>query len=277
MVERLESKTQSLNETLKLSKLDFNEIFYRRLLRNFGFKTNGPAFEALAASIPFGILSKHAGSQFQIEALLFGQAGLLHTRLKDKYPKQLLSEYAFLAGKYGLKSINKGTIKFLRMRPSNFPTLRISQFANVMFKTGGLLHQMLEAQKLNEVISLFRCQASEYWDTHYRFEKISKKSTKLLGLSSIHLILINTVIPFLFIYGKLTDKLEIQQRAIEWLEQIPAEKNAITTGFIDVGLTIHSAMHSQAAIQLKSHYCDQKRCLECGIGLELLKPLKTVN
>lgn len=275
MVERLENKTELLHETLKHSKLDFNEIFYRRLLRNFGFKTNGPSFETLASSLSLGVLAKHSSSQFQLEALLFGQAALLHSGLKDKYPNQLREEYNFLAGKYGLEPVNKGTIKFLRMRPSNFPTLRISQFANLLFKTAGLLHKMLEAKKMSEVASLFRCQASEYWNDHYRFDKVSKKSTKLLGKSSIHLLLINTVIPFLFIYGKITNQQDLQQRAIEWLEQIPAEKNALTANFVKFGLSIDSAMHSQAVIQLKKHYCDQKRCLECGIGLEILKPSKS--
>lgn len=277
MVERLEEKTESINLVLRNSKQDFTEVFYQRLLRNFGFKTNGQAFETLANSLLFGILAKHTGNQFQLEALLFGQAGLLHERYKDGYARDLFQEYEFLAGKYSLTAINPGTIKFMRMRPSNFPTLRISQFANVLFRAEGLLHKILEAEKLNEVFSLFKCQASVYWEDHYRFDKLSKKSAKLLGKGSIHLILINTVIPFLFVYGKIKNNREIQNRAIEWLEKIPAEKNAITNGFKNAGLEIHHAMHSQSLLQLKSSYCDRKRCLECGIGHGILKPEKAIK
>ncbi len=272
MVERLETKSESILALYREAGSDFIEAFYRRLLRNFGFRTNGPAFESLAVSVPFNILSKHINNLKQLEALLFGQAGLLRDSFRDKYPVELLREYQFLREKYKLIPLNNGTIRFLRMRPPNFPTIRLSQFANLMWKTTGLLHSILEAKRLKQVSELLRCEASPYWVTHYRFDKVAGRNAKIMGKHSVDLILINTIIPYLFVYGKLNNSESLQGKAIDWLEEIPPEKNAIIKRFKQIGIISHNAMESQALIQLKSTYCDHKKCLSCGIGRELLNP-----
>ena len=272
MVERLELRSQQITDSLDRSGHDFRETFYQKLLRNFGFRTNGDAFEALARSLPSKILTRHAGNNLQLEALLFGQAKLLSERCKDDYVIELRKEYAFLSGKYNLRPLKSGTVRFLRMRPANFPTIRLTQFADLLTKTSGILHSILEADRLNVVIDLFRCETSPYWTRHYRFGKSSGFRKKVLGKNSVYLILMNTIIPFLFTYGRMTQKEYLAEKALDWLEEIPPEKNAITRGFAKAGIKTRNAMETQAVIQLKKTYCDLKKCLQCGIGRELLRP-----
>lgn len=270
MAERLEDKANAVQSELNLSDNDFHEVFYRKLARNFGFSTNADAFESLANVLPLKLLGKYNNSLKQIEALLFGQAGLLTKDYTDEYTEQLYKEYLFLSEKHQLKPIKLSSWKFMRMHPANFPTIRISQFANIIHRSSGLLHKILETEKLSDVISLFKTQTSSYWTTHYRFGKTTKLKVKSLGKSSIDLLLINTIIPFAFVYGKQTASELIQDKAIRWLEQIKPERNYITRHFKERGVQCQNAMHSQALIQLKKKYCDQKRCLECRIGYLLL-------
>lgn len=271
MAERLEQKATAIQEELSATNQDFQEVFYRKLARNFGFKTNADAFESVASGLPLSLLIKHKTDIFQIEALVFGQSGLLHNQLKDDYPRNLKTEYLFLSEKYDLEPIDARRWKFMRMRPSNFPTIRLAQFAQVIYKSSGLLNQILEAGKLNDLITLFKTETSPYWKDHFRFDKLSPEKTKTLGIASIHLILINTIIPFLFVYGNQKNDKKLQQKAIDWLEEVKAERNTITQKFADIGLQAKNAMHSQALIQLKINYCDEKRCLDCRIGHTLLK------
>ena len=270
MAERLEEKAAQVHSELSNSQNDFQEVFYRKLARNFGFKTNGDIFELLATSLPLRLLLKHNNNLLQIEALLFGQAGLLRMSFAEKYPEQLYKEYLFLAKKYNLSPIDAKPWKFMRMRPANFPTIRISQFANIIYRSSGLLHKILETEKLSDVVALFKIQASPYWTTHFRFGKETKPKVKELGIASIHLLLINTIIPFTFVYGKQTGSEVLMEKAVNWLEQIKAENNSITRHFKDRGIKANNAMQSQALIQLKNNYCDKKRCLECRIGYLLL-------
>ncbi|MCF6170303.1 MAG: DUF2851 family protein [Bacteroidales bacterium] len=271
MAERLEEKTKRVFGELHVSGYDFHEVFYRELARNFGFGTNAAVFGSLAVSLPLKILAKHNNSLLQIEALLYGQAGLLNTKLTGDYPVRLYKEYLFLSEKYRLKPIDPSRWKFMRMRPANFPTIRISQFANVIYRSSGLLHKMLEADKLPDIISLFKTQASSYWTDHFRFGKKTSPKNKILGDSSINLLLINTVVPFTFVYGKQTASEAMTDKALQWLEEIKAENNNITCNFTDRGIRPRNAMQSQALIQLKNNYCDKKRCLDCRIGYLLLK------
>jgi len=271
MIERLDQKAGLIEEELKKTNNDIQEVFYRKLSRNFGFRTNADTFESLAISLPLKTLIKHKNSLLQIESLLYGQGGMLKRNYKDVYPNELKAEYLFLAEKYNLKAINNRSWKFMRMRPSNFPTIRLSQFSQIIFKSSGLLNEILEAKKLTDVINLFQTETSPYWEDHFRFDKKSPAKLKQLGLSSIHLLLINTIVPFLFVYGKLKHDHHMQQKSVDWLEQIKAEQNSITRKFSKIGLKPKNAMHSQAVLQLKQHYCDYKRCLDCRIGNELLK------
>ncbi|HEY9115898.1 MAG TPA: DUF2851 family protein [Bacteroidales bacterium] len=270
MTERLEQKTIKIIAEIEKTNHDLQEAFYHKLAENFGFKTNSFAFEKLAASLPLKILAKHASNQFQIEALLFGQAGMLGQVVQDDYPLSLQKEYTFLAEKYKLQPIDKKLWKLMRLRPANFPTIRISQFAYIVFQLSGNFNKILEAKKLTDVISLFQSNTNSYWDNHFQFDKKVAVRKKTLGASSINLVMINTVIPFLFIYGKTKGSHEMQERAVQWLEKIKAENNVIIRRFIALNIRPENAMQSQALLQLKNEYCDKKRCLECRIGHFLL-------
>jgi len=269
-IERLEEKALVIAQQLEHSRQDFTEIFYRRLCRNFGFNTNADAFELLAKSLPFQILSKHLDRHDQVEALLFGQSGMLSKKFTDTYPNSLKTEYHFLSEKYQLKPLNPKIWRFLRMRPSNFPTIRLSQFAALLLSGTGFLTKMLELNRLNDLRTLFKVKAHGYWLDHSNFDRVSKPKSVQLGNSSIDLLFINTVIPFTFIYGKIFKLQEVQDKALLWYEEIKAEKNAIINKFISLGLKIENAKQSQAALQLKTNYCDKKRCLECRFGHALI-------
>jgi hypothetical protein len=269
MVERLEEKSLAIHEELNITNQDFTEVFYRKLARNFGFKTNADAFEQLACSLPFTLLSKHHDDIFQLEALLYGQAGLLSEKFIDEYPKKIQDEYEFLRKKYNLESGAKKKWKFMRMRPANFPTIRISQFAQLIHDSE-IIIKILETKNLKNVIQLLKVSATDYWMDHFRFDKKSDRKVKTLGPSSVNLILINTIIPFLFVYGRIKNDPVMQQRALNWLEKLPPEENHITSGFIELGFKPSNAIQSQALIQQKMKYCDMKLCLNCRIGHHLL-------
>ncbi len=270
-IERLERKATEIEQMLHKSKNDFREIFYQRLLRSYGFKTNSEAFEQLAFSLPYSILAKHKYHLPQLEALLFGQAGMLQEHFSDKYPQQLQAEYQFLSQKYGLKAIQPEVWKFMRMHPQNFPTLRIAQFAHLFCRSTALLQKILEAEKLPNVISLLQTETSGYWQTHFRFGKPGISAPKKMGKQSLQLILINTIIPFVFVYGKHTNRQHLCEKAVDWLVSMPPEKNYITRNFNLIGIKAENAMQSQALIHLKTLYCENKQCLHCAIGHQLLK------
>ncbi|RLD49312.1 MAG: DUF2851 domain-containing protein [Bacteroidetes bacterium] len=269
-IERLEDKANSIREKLKDNKQDFSEIFYRQLGRNFGFNTNSDAFELLTKSLPFSLVGKHMDRIDQLEALFFGQAGLLKGPLKDNYPQSLYREYLFLQKKYDLVPVETKLWRFMRMRPSNFPTTRISQFVHLLHSVSGMLNKILEHDNLNELYALFDVQANAYWQDHSYFDSPSKPKSTRLGQASIDILLINTIIPFTFIYGKIFNEENIQNKALIWYEQIKPERNKITNGFTSLGLIIDNAKHSQAVIQLKKNYCDKKRCLRCRFGHVLI-------
>ena len=271
MVDRLQEKANLFERDIKNSAGNFQEIFYQKLSRNFGFKTNSDAFEQLARSLPLTILLKHINNRFQLEAMLYGQAGLLSRSYKETYPANLKSEYEFLKQKYNLKPLKIGIWKFMRMRPTNFPTIRISQFAGLLHQSGGLFQKIPEMKRLTDVVSLLTVSASDYWNNHYRFGKKSLGKRKTMGVASAHLIIINTIIPFVFVYGKQMSVQGMQQKALSWLEQLKPENNKIVRLYRDLGFPIQNAMHTQAVIHLKNHYCDQKRCLECRIGQKILR------
>jgi hypothetical protein len=270
-VERLEKRAGAIGAELDANKYDFQEVFYRKLARAFGFNTNSQAFEMLAVSLPFSILTKHRDNLLQLEALLFGQAGFLNEEHSDDYPNKLKHEYLFLSHKYNLLPNDKKLWKFMRLRPSNFPTIRISQFASLIQKAEGVLTRIFESEKLATVVSLFQCSSSHYWENHYRFDKtISKKTKKKMGRSSVDLLLINTIIPFMFAYGQINNKAILKENSLEWLEKTKAENNNIIRNFAKNNISPINAFQSQALIQLYKEYCKNKRCLECRIGNKLM-------
>ncbi len=273
MIERLENKTDDILNRLHENNNDWNETFYQMLAKMFGFKVNAVPFEMLAKSVSLKILTKHANNIMQIEALLFGNSGLLNQQLLgDKYYLNLRNEYSFLYKKYGLNGIESHLWKFMRLRPGNFPTVRISQFAALIYRSQSLFSKILDIEKLKELKDLFKVSASEYWNSHYSFNKESKrKSVKELGENSINILIINVVLPFLFVYGQKQNKDFLKNRALEFLEQLPAESNSIISNWEKLGIKCKSAFESQALLQLKNNYCEKKKCLNCQIGVKLVK------
>jgi hypothetical protein len=270
VIERLERKTANFEKLLEETGNDWEETFYITLARNFGFNTNSQPFENLARSLPVKIIAKHKDDIFQIEALLFGQAGLLNEKLNDEYNRKLLKEYLFLKKKYGLDNIKSYSWKFMRMRPVNFPTIRIAQFAQLLFKSKHLLSSILEIEKYDKLKGFFDVGVSDYWLDHYTFGTSSKKKNKTLGASSFDLILINTIVPFLYVYGKRKDNRQYINRAILFLQQTKAENNGIIKRWAASGVTAANAAQSQALLTLKNDYCSNIRCLDCAIGNKIL-------
>ncbi len=275
MIERLEDKTNEILVRLQQNNNDWNETFYQMLARMFGFKVNAVPMEMLAKSLPVSILAKHKSSLFQLEALLFGNSGLLNEQLLgDEYYINLRNEYSFLYKKYQLKGIENHLWKFMRLRPGNFPTVRISQFAALIHRSHGLFSRITEIEDLAELKKLFEVQASDYWNSHYSFNKSStKNSVKELGDNSINALIINIVIPFLFVYGEEQNKEILKNRSLEFLELIPSEENSVIEKWKTMCVESRSAFESQALLQLKNKYCEQKKCLNCQIGVKLVKSI----
>ncbi|MBK9530461.1 MAG: DUF2851 family protein [Chitinophagaceae bacterium] len=272
LVDRLENKTKNIFDLLQKNKNHWEEICWWLLAKNFGIKLNAAAFEKVARSIPVTVLAKHKGQIHQAEALLFGQAGLLDADLTGDYPKLLQREYLFLKKKYGLKKVEAGMI-FLRMRPSNFPTVRLAQLAMLLHKSHQLFSKIKESPDVKTIRDLLQVTANDYWHYHYVFDVTSAFKKKKLGEQMIDNILINTVVPVLFAYGHYHNENVIKDKALQWMDQIKAEKNAITRGFAALQVNNKTAFDSQALIQLKNEYCSKKRCLDCSIGNKLIRSL----
>ena len=271
LIERLERKCISIYNSLSLNKNNWEETFYQHLASNFGFKINSHAFELLAKSLSQSYIAKHKDNLTQIEALLFGQSGMLSKEFIDEYPNKLKSEYKYLKNKFSLSPIEGHLWKFFRVRPSNFPTIRISQFANLIYKSSKLFSLILEIKNLNEIRNLLKVEPSVYWLAHFHFDKISPKRTKNISDSSIDLVLINTIIPFIFAYSKQKNDENLKERAINFYELIDGESNSIIQNWQSLRLNIDSAFNTQALLELKSQYCNNKKCLDCSIGNFILK------
>ena len=289
LIERLERKSAAIIETLKLNKNNWQETFYQHLAKNFGFKLNAAPFELLAKSTPLAYLGKHKNSLTQIEAMLFGQAGMLSPtpsrpkstgllvseregeKLPDDYRVQLQKEYLFLKQKFNLTPIDAHLWKFLRLRPVNFPTIRLAQFAQLIYKSESLFSKVINCSNIDELYDLFELKTSEYWQTHYLFDKISPKKIKNFGKNSVDIILINTIIPFIFVHGKEKGEEQFCDRAISFLEKINGENNAIIKNWKSLKMPVNTAYQTQALLELKHNYCDKKRCLNCNIGNNILK------
>jgi len=271
LVERLETKTQSIDAMLRQNRNNWEETFYQAFARNFGFRLNSLPFELLAKSLPLKYLGRHKNSLLQVEAMLFGQAGMLGVNFIDEYPQSLQKEYYFLQSKYSLKPIDGHLWRFLRLRPSNFPTIRLAQFAQLIVKSSALFSKIIESHTLNPIVSLLEVECEDYWQQHYVFDKPSVGRLKKLGADAIDLLLINTVASFLFLYGKQMDNPELRDKALEYLYEIAPERNSVIQHFAGAGLKAGNALQTQGLLQLKAEYCDKKRCLDCAIGHALLK------
>jgi len=270
LVERLVRKFQTIESSLNENNFHWEETFWWMLARNFGIKVNADAFEAIARSISIKILAKHKTQIHHLEALLLGQAGLLENKFSEDYPLMLQKEYKFYKSKYNLKPINQ-PVFFLRMRPGNFPTIRLAQLAMLVHDSAHLFSKIKEADSVKDVKAWLDVTANDYWHYHYKFDEESAYRKKKLGAAMIDNIIINTVCPVLFAYGNYNDETKYKDKALRWLEQTSAEKNNITKGFQQLGIENKTAFDSQGLIELKNEYCNKKRCLECGIGNSILK------
>ena len=270
LIERLEQKSTSANEYLSKNNYHWEETFWWMIAKNFGIKVNSEAFEKIAQSIPITVLAKHKNQLHQIEALLFGQAGLLDKDFEEDYPILLRKEYQFYKSKYNLQSTN-ANLFFLRMRPANFPTVRLAQLAMLIVHSVHLFSKIKEIEEVENVKKLLNVTANDYWHYHYNFDELSTYKIKNVGVQMINNLIINTVIPILFAYGHYTKEHHFKDKALRWLTQLTAEKNSRINGFLALQITIKNAFDSQALLQLKNEYCSKKRCLECAVGNKLLK------
>ncbi|MEI6554276.1 MAG: DUF2851 family protein [Paludibacter sp.] len=270
LTERLEQKMNSIEQLLAENNQHWEEAFYITLARSFGFGTNSQAFEMLAKSLPISVLGKHKDNLFQLEALLFGQAGLLAENETVSYAVELRKEYDFLRSKYDLTPIDGSQWKLLRLRPDNFPHIRIAQFAALIHTSTKLFSKIVENPDINYLKQLFSCEPSAFWKSHYLFECESTLKIKKLGTQSVNSILINTVVPFLFCFATHKNNEGLRDRAIQILEETPSERNSIITNWQNAGIPVESAYDSQALLQLKKQYCDEKKCLRCRIGHKVL-------
>jgi hypothetical protein len=270
LIERLLRKAIQAEIYLEQNNHHWEETFWWLLARNFGMKINAEAFEAMARSIPLGILGKHKSQLQQLEALLMGQAGLLEDEFREAYPRLLQKEYKFYKKKYGLEP-GTNPVFFLRMRPGNFPTIRLAQLAVLVQHSDHLFTKIKEAGSVKDVKTWLDVTANDYWHYHYCFDEETAFKEKRLGESMISNIIINTLAPLLFAYGHYHMENHYKEKAVVWLGQTAAENNTITSGFQQLGIANKTAVDSQALIELKNEYCNKKRCLECSIGTSVLK------
>ncbi len=273
LVERLEQKTEPLLQTLQQNNYSWEETCYQAIARAFGTNINAQPFEMLARSLPLAILGKHKDQLLQLEAMLFGQAGLLDKTFDEPYPQKLKQEYQFLQAKFGLKPLLAHSWKTGGLRPPNFPTVRIAQFAALIHQSSALFSKILAAQTPDDYRQLFKTHPSDYWLTHYVFGKTSKPAAKTLGANSIDGLIINTIVPLLFVYGAERGAPEFQDKALELLQAVAAESNSIVDEWKAILGTypIKTAADTQALLQLKHHYCNEKRCLLCMVGNKIME------
>jgi hypothetical protein len=269
-VERLQRKSVLITMHLNEANNHWEEVFWWLLARNFGIKVNADVFEDIAKTISINILAKHKNQIHQLEALLLGQAGLLEENFNEDYPKLLQREYRFLQKKYQLKPVPLKPF-FLRMRPANFPTIRLAQLAMLIHTSAHLFPKVKETNDLNEVKKLLNVTANDYWHYHYLPDEPADYQPKQLGKQMAENIIINTIVPVLFAHGLYNNDEQMRDKCLQWLTQISPEKNAITLKWMLFNVTNANAMESQSLIELKNNYCNEKLCLDCSVGNALLK------
>jgi len=270
-VEKLEYKVKLIANMLKANSGDWNETYYQCLARSFGLGKNRLPFELMARSIPLSILEKEGHKLEHIEALFFGQAGFLFDKPEDQYTVRLQDRYKLLRRKYALEPIDAHIWKYSRLRPGNFPTLRISQFAALLHAGSAELQCIVETENIGALYECFNLKSSKYWATHSKFGRTSSRRSIKLGQQSVDSLLINAILPILFAYGRKLNRPDLEERAISLMGDIKAESNTILANWKELGLSIGSAIESQALIHLKKEYCDRKKCLSCAFGAAILK------
>lgn len=269
-IDRLEKKSQNIASLLQESKNDWEVVLFQLLAKNFGLKVNGESFLKLAKSIPFSIIRKERHDITKLSALLFGQAGFLSENLENPYHYELKKEYEYLKHKYQLRSISKNEFQFFRMRPSNFPTLRIAQLVALYHQHQNLFSLLMEVNSIKKLYQLFKIEVPEFWNSHFTFEKESKNRKKKFTHSFLDLLFINTIIPLQFCYQKSVHNFN-EEQLFEKMKGLKSEKNSIILKFSELKIEAKNAFESQALLELKNNYCALKRCLECAIGNQLLR------
>ena len=274
LMQRLEVKASVILATLKKNNNDWEETVYQTLGKNFGFKINSETFQQLTEVIPYKIILKHADKLHQVEALLFGTAGLLDTS-KEEYITLLRKEYSLLSSKYGItkKSLNKSQWRFLRLRPANFPTIRLAQFASLLSQRKHHFSQLIACESIQELRQLFSVTQSQYWQQHYQIGKQSKKLIPSLGEEAITNIIINSAAPLLAAYSLHKGETLWMDRAVDFLSKLPAENNTITREWASLHWKASNAFDSQGLIELKNNFCAKRLCLSCTIGANLVRSL----
>ncbi len=272
LLERLEQKVEEINALLLKNNNHWEETFFVLLCKSFGFSVNGDAFVALAKSTPWSVVQKNRNSISQLEALLFGQSGLLdQTNEADPYVVSLKREYAFQQHKYDLNKCTADLWRLLRLRPDNFPAIRIAQLVSLLFTQQKLFSKIIENPDIAVLQGLFETiEPSAYWQSHYLLGVSSVVKSKKMGIGSIRSILINAVVPMVFCYASNKNNQKLKDKALAMLDELPAESNLITRKWIEIGLKINSASDSQALIQLFKYFCEEKKCLRCNIGHKVL-------
>ncbi len=267
--ERLERKSHDIEKLLKISSNNWEEVLFKMLAKNFGLKVNGEAFFSISNSFDFLVVRKQQSKVMSLEALFFGQAGLLEDDNQDVYYLELAQEYQFLKQKFNLSNENVTPLQFFRLRPPNFPTIRLSQLAMLYHEQQNLFSKIMVAKSIGELYKLFTVSTSIFWETHYTFNKTAKQFKKVITKSFIDLLLINTIIPLKFSYSKYQGKV-IDDEIVEIIQNIVSEKNSIIEKFNSIKSVSTTALQSQALLQLKNEYCDKNKCLKCAIGNSLL-------
>lgn len=272
LVERLERKSKRINFLLEENTGDWKKVFFITLFRNFGFKTNELAFEELANKLPTKLLDLMKEKPLESEALLLGCSGLLTIEKEpDTYILQLQNEFLYLQHKYNLQQIPVEFWKFSKLRPHNLPYIRLAQLASLLNRNTHLFSRVIDAQHTKELIQLFQTHISPYWIAHYKPGKIGKMTHSNLSKDAIDLLIVNTCSPIAFAYGKHTGNEDLMQKSVAWLEEIQPENNRVLRYWKKIGFKPQNCSQSQALLELKEQYCNNKKCMQCSIGYAILK------
>lgn len=273
VVERLETQVKDVFSKLAANNQDWEETLYQRIMRYCGLKVNNDAFERLAQLLPLRILRKHIDNPLQVEAMFFGCAGFLEQDFTEEYPILLQREYKILKSKFHLTTMPKSYWKFLRLRPPNFPTIRIAQMASMLCLSDNFFSKALTVNDLDSIRNLFNVDVNNYWDTHFQFEKPSNERKKTLGKAAVDVLIINAVIPVLFSYGIYHDNQKLKDKSLGFLSEMEPEDNVVIRKFVSLGVNVSNAQQTQALLQLYNSYCKRRKCLNCRV----FSALKTVD
>lgn len=268
--DRLERKSEEIKQLLKESNNDWEAVLFCLLAKNFGLNTNGALFLNMAKSIPFSVIRKESFAIENLETLFFGQANMLESSFQDCYPNKLQNDYNYLCHKYTIFKSVFDKVEFFKHRPDNFPTIRLAQLAALYHKEHNLFSKIVNVSSISEIYTLFQIEVSDYWETHYNFDKKSVAKKKKMSHAFIDLIVMNTILPIRFAFEQSLHK-EYSQEILELITALPPEKNIIIDKFASIGILAENAFQSQSLLQLKKEYCDAKKCLQCAVGAFLLK------